>query len=144
MINHFAGLIYFRFTNRLKEAIQFIEKAYNRGMLTAGIDFVKLKYLENPKEYNPLPDLENIVQKFLQQDSYYSAIAHIASYYFFNLNDTIKAWKYVKKIITDKPDHYSLKMMNLPSIKTIKKVKTEIGHTTHYLQHRFLEFSFYI
>ncbi|XP_075216232.1 uncharacterized protein LOC142321753 isoform X2 [Lycorma delicatula] len=109
MVNHFLGIIYERFANKPDDASKYYSIATDLGVFGAAMDLIRLNFSKNPKEYNPVPDLEKAAKTFLEKDRYYQALSQIASYYLFHRNNIPEAWKNVKKISASDPNHSSLR-----------------------------------
>ncbi|XP_022187835.2 uncharacterized protein LOC111046566 [Nilaparvata lugens] len=100
LINHYAGLIYHRNLKDDAKGLKYFARAANKGNYAALMDFLRLKLLLDPKNYDPLPELNKALE---YTDFIPLTLSEIGSWYFFKKLNIFSAWDHLQKI-TD--DHY--------------------------------------
>ncbi|RZF46992.1 hypothetical protein LSTR_LSTR011855 [Laodelphax striatellus] len=99
MANHYAGLIYVRHLKDNEEGMKYLKIAASLNVYGAHADVMRLKYSMDRKNYNPIPELTELLSKY--KDNVGTTNTQIASWYFFNKLDLNKAWQYLKKVTID-------------------------------------------
>ncbi|XP_039284588.1 uncharacterized protein LOC111064175 isoform X3 [Nilaparvata lugens] len=97
LINHYAGLIYYRYVQDNIKGLIYLERAARQRNIPALMDWIKLKCTVDP-HYDPIPDWT----KALQHEDYNSSIlTEMASWYFFKKDNVFRAWDHLKKVTED-------------------------------------------
>ncbi|RZF34368.1 hypothetical protein LSTR_LSTR008907 [Laodelphax striatellus] len=97
--NHYSGLIYVRYLKDNEEGMKYLKIAASLNVYGAHADLMRLEYSIDRKNYDPIPELTELLNKY--KDNVGETNAQIASWYFFNKLDLNKAWQYLKEVTID-------------------------------------------
>ncbi|XP_039277644.1 uncharacterized protein LOC111046564 [Nilaparvata lugens] len=98
LVNHYAGLIYHIHLRDYSKGLRYLERAANKNNYPALMDWMRLKYQLDPKNYDPLPELTKALE---YTDFTSSTLTEIASWYFFKKLDFFSAWDHLVKVTED-------------------------------------------
>nr|CAD7269492.1 unnamed protein product [Timema shepardi] len=108
MALHYAGMIAERVKNDYPKAKTYYLRSGERGNYGAYMDLFKLKQKEN-KNYDPISDLEMLLEKFQEGSRKLETLSQIGSYHLLVKNDLEKAFYYWKQVIEINPECSQLK-----------------------------------
>ncbi|RZF48369.1 hypothetical protein LSTR_LSTR007536 [Laodelphax striatellus] len=98
LVNHYAGLIYHRFLKDNVKGWQYLERAANKNNYPALLDWLRLKYMVDPENYDPIPELTKALEF---NETVPFTLTEIGSWYFFSKDDVVRAWDHLKKVTDD-------------------------------------------
>ncbi|RZF39451.1 hypothetical protein LSTR_LSTR000972 [Laodelphax striatellus] len=98
LVNHYAGLIYYRHVKDNFNGLKYLERAAKLKNFPAMLDWIKLKYIVDPRYYDPIPELTNALQ---YEDYASTTLTDMSSWYFFIKDDVFRAWDHLKKVTDD-------------------------------------------
>ncbi|XP_069673792.1 uncharacterized protein [Periplaneta americana] len=124
MVLHVKAQLCERIDNDMNNAKKYYKLAAEGGVYGACMDLLRINYNED-KTYDPIPELNNILERFIEKPLKEDILCQMGSYYFFVKDDLLEAYQYWYKVIDDNPHSEKLKTLDTQGIPLLQEKFTE-------------------